>query len=119
MNIMKMANEKTKLILDSVIKELSEGKFVETMVQVAIRPTKIVFPSDKYTGLLNRLIVKVGSKSGVAGTFKQMISMGLQLKKEENGYKKSDLVVSVPFIKKVEDKKTQEEKMVLLGFSWK
>lgn len=100
-------NNKVKAVLDNILEQFQNGNIPE-LVALSTYPASIL-PMNKWS-LLNQLVCHMTGLTDFRG-YKQWEEVKRHVKKGEKATH-----ILVPWIKKEQDEKTQEDKSVLAGF---
>ena len=101
-------NDRIKQVLDGIIDRFKSGDIPEA-VAYSMFPTADDIPSAKWS-LMNRILMFIAGTADARG-YKQWLSVNRYVKKGSKC-----LHILVPYIKKVEDEETGEEREALIGF---
>ncbi len=100
--------EKIKQVLDGILERFKSGDIPEA-VAYSMYPMADDIPSAKWS-LLNRILMFVAGTSDARG-YKQWLSVNRYVKRGSKCFH-----ILVPYIRKIEDEETGEEKETLVGF---
>ena len=101
-------NDRIKQVLDHILKRFKSGD-IPAAVAYSMFPAADNIPSARWS-LMNRILMFISGTADARG-YKQWLSVNRYVKKGSKCF-----YILVPYIRKVEDEETGEEKETLLGF---